>query len=104
MAGAELAVQRADAPLTVSFMSGESCPMWRLGGRSTAARVAVVEQYRFPEAVIDRFRQEHPELHSEDSALVEAAARQWFRLIARQPRAMLALPSRGVSDLWLAFL
>jgi hypothetical protein len=74
------------------------------GGRATAARVGAVERYRFPEAVADRFRHEHPEVHPEDTALVEAAARQWFRLIARRPKRPLALPSRAVSDWWLAFL
>jgi hypothetical protein len=79
--------------------------VWRSGGgRATAARVAVIERYQFPEAVADRFRREHPEVHPEDTALVEAAARQWFRLIAREPKRTLALPSRAVSDWWLAFL
>jgi len=66
--------------------------------------VAEVDRYQFPEAVADRFRREHPEVHPEDTALVEAAARQWFRLIARAPKQALALPSRAVSDWWLGFL
>src|SRR5919202_366101 len=78
--------------------------MWRFGGRSTTARLAAVDRYQFPEIVADRFRGEHPELHPEDVALVEAAARQWFRLITKEPRGRFALPSRAVSDLWLAFL
>src|SRR4051812_44761189 len=79
--------------------------MWRSsGGRQTAARVEVVDRHQFPDAVADRFRGEHPEVHPEDRALVEAAARQWFRLIAREPRRSFALPSRAVSDWWLAFL
>jgi hypothetical protein len=76
----------------------------KFGARATAARVAVIDGYQFPEAVADRFRREHPELHPEETGLVEAAARQWFRLIAREPKRSLALPSRAVSDLWLAFL
>lgn len=66
--------------------------------------MAAVDRQRFPDTVAERFRHEHPELHPEDTALVEAAARQWFRLLAREPRAALALPSRAVSDWWLAFL
>jgi hypothetical protein len=69
-----------------------------------AARMGAVERYRFPEVAVDRFRREHPEVHAEDSALVEAAARQWFRLLVPEPKAALALPSRAVSDFWLALL
>ena len=91
--------------LTGGFATGEPVPVWRLGGgRDTSARVAVVDQCRFPEAVAERLRHEHPEVHSEDTALVEAAARQWFRLLAREPKLRFALPSRAVSDWWLAFL
>ena len=79
--------------------------MWRSrSDRDAATRVAAVDGYRFPDAVADRFRAEHPELHPEDTALVEAAGRQWFRLIAREPKRRFALPSRAVSDWWLAFL
>jgi hypothetical protein len=77
---------------------------WSDRGRATAELIAVVNRYQFPDAVTDRFRREHPEVWPEDTALVEAAARQWFRLIAREPKPGLALPSRAVSDLWLAFL
>jgi hypothetical protein len=45
-----------------------------------------------------------PEVHPEDTALVEAAARQWFRLVVPEPNAALALPYRAVSDFWLALL
>jgi hypothetical protein len=79
--------------------------VWRLGGgRDTAARVAAVDQYRFPDALAERFRHEHPEMHPEDTALVEAGARQWFRLLVREPKRGFALPSRAVSDWWLSFL
>src|SRR4051812_44742383 len=65
------------------------------GGRQTAGRVEVVDRCQFPDAVADRFRGEHPEVHPEDTAPVEAAARQWFRLIAREPRRPFALPSES---------
>jgi hypothetical protein len=73
-------------------------------GPRVAARVEIVEGYRFPEEVVDRFRREHPEVHPEDTALVEAATRQWFRLLLPDLKAALALPSRAVSDFWLALL
>jgi hypothetical protein len=66
--------------------------------------VAVVDQYRFPETVAERFCHEHREVNPEDTALVEAATRQWFRLLAREPKRRFALPSRAVGDWWLAFL
>jgi hypothetical protein len=91
--------------LTDGFEASEVVLVRRLrGGRETAARVSAVDRYQFPEAVAERFRHEHPEVHPEDTALIEAAARQWFRLIGREPRRALALPSRAVSDWWLAFL
>jgi hypothetical protein len=73
-------------------------------GRDAAAGLAVVDRFRFPEEAVARFQREHPEVHPEDSALVEAAARQWFRLLVPEPTAALALPSRAVSDFWLALL
>src|SRR5690348_7601823 len=85
--------------LTSTARSGALASVRRLGrGRQAAERVAAVDGHRFPEAVADRFRQEHPEVHPEDAALVEAAARQWFRLLAREPKGAFALPSRCVSD------
>src|SRR3954453_23112595 len=91
--------------LTDGFEASEVVLVRRLrGGRETAARVSAVDRYQFPEAVAERFRHEHPEVHPEDAALVEAAARQWFRLLAREPKRRFALPSRAVSDWWLAFL
>jgi hypothetical protein len=53
---------------------------------------------------VDEFRGEYPEVHGEDWALVEAAARQWFRPLIPEPKAALALPSRAFSDFWLALL
>jgi hypothetical protein len=77
--------------------------MWSFGG-GQALRVSAVDDYVFPGSVVERFGTQHPEVHPEDVALVEAAARQWFRLFARKPRSSLALPSRAVSDLWLSFV
>jgi hypothetical protein len=74
------------------------------GRGGDAARLARVDEYVFPGPVIERFGHEHPDVHPEDSALVEDAARQWFRLLARRPQRPLAMPSRAVADFWLAFL
>jgi len=50
--------------------------------------------------VRQRFALEHAQLAGDDLTLVEAAARQWFRLAARHPRAQLSMPSALVDDLW----
>jgi hypothetical protein len=42
----------------------------------------------------------HPHLSVDDIRLVEAATRQWFRLVARNPRARLSMPSVVADDLW----
>jgi hypothetical protein len=66
----------------------------RPGGR----RVAAVDGYAFPAGLRQRFALQHPELSDDGFRSVEAAARQWFRLGARRPRARLAMPSVIVGD------
>jgi hypothetical protein len=40
----------------------------------------------------------------DDVPIVEAATRQWFRLVARYPRARLSMPSVVADDLWQQML
>jgi hypothetical protein len=68
--------------------------------RRTAQRLAVVGGYRFPAGVRHRFTVAHGDLDTAAVALVEDAARQWFRLAVRHPRAGLSMPSVVVGDLW----
>ena len=68
--------------------------------RRTAHRLAVVDGYRFPAGVRHRFAVAHHYLDTAAVARAQDAARQWFRLAARHPRAELAVPSVVVDDLW----
>jgi len=68
--------------------------------RRTAQRLAVVGGYLFPAGVRHRFSVTHGDLDTAAVARVEDAARQWFRLAARHPRAEMSMPSVVVDDLW----
>jgi len=68
--------------------------------RRTAQGLAVVGGYLFPAGVRHRFSVTHDNLDTAAIALVEDAARQWFRLAARHPRAKMSMPSVVVDDLW----
>src|SRR3954451_8319251 len=56
--------------------------------------------FQFPRSVRQRFALQHLQLAGDDLTLVESAARQWFRLAARHPRAQLSMESVLVDDLW----
>jgi hypothetical protein len=68
--------------------------------RRTADRLAVVDGYRFPTSVRQRFAMQRSGLATGDVDRVEDATRQWFRLAVRHPRARLSMPSVVVDDLW----
>jgi len=70
----------------------------------TAQRLAAVDGYRFPSGVRHRFIVAHDDLDLAALARVEDAARQWFRLAARHPRADMSMPSVVVDDLWREML
>src|SRR4051794_6762806 len=72
----------------------------RMRSRAIASRLAVIDAYDFPAGVRNRFSARHQALSADDLRLVEDGARQWFRLVARYPRTMLAMPSVVVGDLW----
>ncbi|WP_328654289.1 hypothetical protein OG598_10840 [Micromonospora sp. NBC_00330] len=55
---------------------------------------------RFPASGRHHLRNRYPHLSDDDIVLVETATRQWFRIIARQPNAKLAMPSVVVDGLW----
>jgi hypothetical protein len=77
-----------------------------IGAYRAARRVRAVDAYEFPFSVGQRLRRTHPDLRTEDVALVEAATRQWFRILARRPtaRVWLAMPSTLADDMWHEFL
>jgi hypothetical protein len=72
----------------------------RLTNRRSARRVAAVDDLRFPASGRQRLANQHHHLSDDDIRLVEAATRQWFRLVARHPKATLVVPSSVVDDLW----
>jgi hypothetical protein len=75
----------------------------RLRYLRTAHRIAAVDDSPFPASIRYRLGIRHPHLSGDDIRLVESAARQWFRLVARRPRAALSMPSVVVDDLWREF-
>jgi hypothetical protein len=75
--------------------------MWaRLGNHRTAHRIAAVDNLPFPASTRHRLENRHPHLSGDDIRMVEAATRQWFRLVARHPKATLSMPSVVAGDLW----
>ncbi|MET8146878.1 glycine-rich domain-containing protein [Actinoplanes sp. NPDC049668] len=68
--------------------------------RRAEQRVAAVDAYQFPSSVRHRLATGYQDLSADDIHTVEAGARQWFRLAARNPRARLSMPSVVVDDLW----
>ncbi|GAA3940974.1 hypothetical protein [Actinoplanes auranticolor] len=72
--------------------------------RRSGPRVSAVDAYEFPSGVRQRFALQHGELSGDALRSVEAAARQWFRLAARHPKARLAMPSVIVDEFCREFL
>ena len=70
------------------------------GSRGLDVRLAAVDQYRFPLAVRQRLAFQYGGLSTASLDLIEAGARQWFRLHARSPKAKLSLPAAAVDVLW----
>ncbi|MBM2623188.1 hypothetical protein JIG36_47600 [Actinoplanes sp. LDG1-06] len=68
--------------------------------RRTASRLATIDAYLFPAAVRQRVAATHDTLTTSGLDEAEAAARQWFRLAARHPRARTAMPSLITATLW----
>jgi hypothetical protein len=77
-----------------------------IGAYRAARRVLAVDAYEFPSSVRQRLRRTHPDLDTEGLALIEAATRQWFRILARRPtaRLWLSMPSTLADDMWHEFL
>jgi hypothetical protein len=71
-----------------------------LRNRGTDRRLAVIDSYEIPASVRSRFSFHYPELSAAAVSTVEAGTRQWFRLVARNPKGQLAMPSLVVDDMW----
>ena len=72
----------------------------RLPDRGSARRIAFTNAYEFPGSVRQRFAHGHSGFTGDDVLIVEAATRQWFRLVAGYPRARLSMPSVLADELW----
>jgi hypothetical protein len=72
----------------------------RLWDHKVARRIEAVNAFELPSGVRQRFALQHEEMRTEEVRAVEAATRQWFRVVARRPKARLSMPSVAVSDLW----
>jgi uncharacterized membrane protein YgcG len=68
--------------------------------RRAARQVAMIDSYDFPSSVRQRLRLKYPNLATESIELIEAATRQWFRILARHPQTRLSMPSLMVDDMW----
>jgi hypothetical protein len=71
-----------------------------LRDRRAAHRIGTVDDLQFPASGRQRLGNRHPHLSGDGIRIVEASTRQWFRLVARHPRAKLSMPSVVVDDLW----
>jgi hypothetical protein len=72
----------------------------RLRKSRSAHRVTAINDLQFPASGRHRLASRHPHLGDDDIRLVEAATRQWFRLVASHRRTKLSMPSVAVDDLW----
>ncbi|GAA4464477.1 hypothetical protein [Phytohabitans houttuyneae] len=75
---------------------------FRLKERRSAKRVAAVGDLQFPASGRQHLTNRYHHLSGDNIHLVEVATRQWFRLLARNPRESLIMPSLVVDDLWQA--
>jgi hypothetical protein len=75
----------------------------RLWDRGGTRRLAALDAYQFPSSLRQRVLFQHAGLTGDTITAVEGAARQWFRLAARHPRAKLCMPSVVVGDYWREF-
>jgi hypothetical protein len=68
------------------------------------SRLQFLEQFRMPDAVVDRFRQKHPDLSGEQELLVREGLQQYFRICQRARGRFVSMPSQVVDDLWHDFI
>jgi hypothetical protein len=68
------------------------------------SRRQFLEQYRVPDAVVDRFRQKHPGLNGAQEVLVREGLQQYFQICQRARGRFVSMPSQVVDDLWHDFI
>ncbi|WP_171014173.1 hypothetical protein [Chitinivorax sp. B] len=67
-------------------------------------RLQFIQQYQFPGSLLQRFKQQRPELSEQQVRQVEAGLRQYFRMTLQSGRKLVAMPSRIVDELWHEFI
>lgn len=72
-------------------------------GDRRLARMAFIDSYRFPDAVLARFAAEHPALDEEARARVFTALKAYFSVCAVAPDMIAGMPSRIVDKAWHTF-
>jgi hypothetical protein len=75
-----------------------------LRGDHVARHTQAVDGALFPAGGRQRLRLLHPQFSDDDLSLVEAATRQWSRLVARCPIDKLSMPSVIVDRHWREFV
>ncbi len=68
------------------------------------SRLQFLEQYRMPDAVVDRFRQQHSGLDDAQVGLVREGMRQYFQICLNARGRFVSMPSQVVDDLWHGFI
>lgn len=69
-----------------------------------ASRKRFLEQFRFPEGVLGRFRLKHDKLSPAQEALVRDGLHQYFQICQRARGKFVSMPSQVVDDLWHDFI
>jgi hypothetical protein len=68
------------------------------------SRRQFLDQYQIPDAVVDRFRQKHPDLNRAQETLVRDGLQQYFQICQRARGRFVSMPSQVVDDLWHEFI
>ncbi|TAG01103.1 MAG: hypothetical protein EAZ43_12240 [Betaproteobacteria bacterium] len=68
------------------------------------ARVAFIERYVFPASLRHKLRARFPDMDDAKLDLIFAGLRQWFILLARNPRQNFGMPSVAVDTAWHEFI
>lgn len=72
----------------------------RRSASRAAGRVDFVDACALSSSVTNRYLASYPDLTDRQLDRLVAATRQWCRLLARAPRAKIAMPSAAVGELW----
>jgi hypothetical protein len=69
-----------------------------------ARRRAFIDDYAWPQGLLDRFRKRRPGLSRAETARVEEGLRRFFHAYLAGGRRFVAMPSQAADDLWHEFI